>query len=129
MVRSGVEILVGAVQDPVFGPLIALGPGGTLAELIGDAAFRLAPLTDSDARELVRAGRAGRLLSGFRGSAPADLNSIEDLLLRVSQLAEDLPELAELDLNPVIAGPSGCVIVDARVRLAQPPPKVTLKSW
>jgi acetate---CoA ligase (ADP-forming) len=129
MVRSGVEILVGAVQDPVFGPLIALGPGGTLAELIGDAAFRLAPLTDYDAQELVRAGKAGRLLSGFRGSAPADLDSIEDLLLRVSQLAEDLPELAELDLNPVIAGPSGCVIVDSRVRLAQPLLKATLKSW
>jgi acetyl coenzyme A synthetase (ADP forming)-like protein len=129
MVRSGVEVLVGAVQDPVFGPLIALGPGGTLAELIGDAAFRLTPLTDYDAQELVRTGKAGRLLAGFRGAAPADGEALEDLLLRVSQLAEDLPELAELDLNPVFAGPSGCVIVDARVRIGLAQPRETLKTW
>jgi acetyl coenzyme A synthetase (ADP forming)-like protein len=129
MVRSGVEVLVGAVQDPVFGPLIALGPGGTLAELIGDAAFRLTPLTDYDAQELVRTGKAGRLLAGFRGAAPADGEALEDLLLRVSQLAEDLPELAELDLNTVFAGPSGCVIVDARVRIGLAQPRETLKTW
>jgi acetyl coenzyme A synthetase (ADP forming)-like protein len=129
MVRSGVEVLVGAVQDPVFGPLIALGPGGTLAELIGDAAFRLAPLTDYDAQELVRTGKAGKLLAGFRGAAPADREAVEDLLLRVSQLAQDLPEVAELDLNPVFAGPSGCVIVDARVRIGLPQPRETLKTW
>jgi acetyl coenzyme A synthetase (ADP forming)-like protein len=129
MVRSGVEVLVGAVQDPVFGPLIALGPGGTLAELIGDAAFRLTPLTDYDAQELVRTGKAGKLLAGFRGAAPADGEAVEDLLLRVAQLAEDLPEVAELDLNPVFAGPSGCVIVDARVRIGLPQPRETLKTW
>jgi acetate---CoA ligase (ADP-forming) len=129
MVRGGVELLVGAVQDPVFGPLIAVGPGGTLAELIGDAAFRLTPLTDFDAQELVRTGKAGILLSGFRGAAPADSEAVEDLLLRVSQLADDLPELAELDLNPVIAGPGGCVVVDARVRLAPPPRASTPKTW
>jgi len=111
MIRGGVELLVGAVQDPVFGPLIALGPGGTLAELIGDASFRLTPLTDYDAQELVHTGKAGILLSGFRGAAPADPKAVEDLLFRVSHLAEDLPELAELDLNPVIAGPGGCVVV------------------
>ena len=129
MVRGGVELLVGAVQDPVFGPLIALGPGGTLAELIGDAAFRLTPLTDFDAQELVHTGKAGILLSGFRGAPPADPEAVQDLLLRVSQLAEDLPELAELDLNPVIAGPGGCVVVDARVRLATPPRTSTPKTW
>jgi acyl-CoA synthetase (NDP forming) len=129
MIRSGVEVLVGAVQDPVFGPLIAVGPGGTLAELIGDASFRLTPLTDYDARDLAHTGKAGLLLCGFRGAAPADSEAVEDLLLRVSQLAEDLPELAELDLNPVIAGPGGCVVVDARVRIAQPPLNATLKTW
>jgi len=128
MIRGGVELLVGAVQDPVFGPLIALGPGGTFAELIGDASFRLTPLTDYDAQELVHTGKAGILLSGFRGAAPAEREAVEDLLLRVSHLAEDLPELAELDLNPVIAGPGGCIVVDARVRIAQPP-KATLKTW
>ena len=129
MVRGGVELLVGAVQDPVFGPLIALGPGGTLAELIGDAAFRLTPLTDFDAQELLQTGKAGILLSGFRGAPPADPEAVQDLLLRVSQLAEDLPELAELDLNPVIAGPAGCVVVDARIRLAPPPRTSTPKTW
>jgi acetyl coenzyme A synthetase (ADP forming)-like protein len=129
MVRNGVELLVGAVQDPVFGPLIALGPGGTLAELIGDAAFRLTPLTDFDARELAQTGKAGILLSGFRGAAPSDLEAVEDLLLRISQLAEDLPEVAELDLNPVIAGPDGCVVVDARVRIAAASRSATLKTW
>jgi acyl-CoA synthetase (NDP forming) len=129
MVRSGVEVLVGAVQDPMFGPLIALGPGGTLAELIGDAAFRLTPLTDYDAQELVRTGKAGDLLAGFRGATPADREAVEDLLLRVSQLAEDLPEVAELDLNPVFAGPSGCVIVDARVRIGLPQSRETFKTW
>jgi acyl-CoA synthetase (NDP forming) len=129
MIRGGVELLVGAVQDPVFGPLIALGPGGTLAELIGDASFRLTPLTDYDAQELVHTGKAGILLSGFRGAAPADPKAVEDLLFRVSHLAEDRPELAELDLNPVIAGPGGCVVVDARVRIARPALKATLKTW
>jgi acetate---CoA ligase (ADP-forming) len=129
MIRGGVELLVGAVQDPVFGPLIAPGPGGTLAELIGDASFRLTPLTDYDAQELVHTGKAGILLSGFRGAAPADPKAVEDLLFRVSHLAEDRPELAELDLNPVIAGPGGCVVVDARVRIARPALKATLKTW
>jgi acetate---CoA ligase (ADP-forming) len=129
LIRGGVEVLVGAVQDPVFGPLIALGPGGTLAELIGDAAFRLTPLTDIDAQELAHTGKAGILLSGFRGAAPSDSEALEDLLLRVSQLAEDLPEVAELDLNPVIALPDGCVVVDARVRIAPAPRSATLKTW
>jgi acyl-CoA synthetase (NDP forming) len=127
--RGGVEILVGAVQDPVFGPLVALGPGGTLAELIGDAGFRLAPLTDVDADELVREGKAGVLLAGFRGTPPADSSAVADILLRVARLADDLPEVAELDLNPVIARPDGCVVVDARVRVAPPPELTRLKSW
>jgi acyl-CoA synthetase (NDP forming) len=127
--RGGVEILVGAVQDPVFGPLVALGPGGTLAELIGDAGFRLAPLTDIDADELVRGGKAGVLLSGFRGAPPSDIPALADAVLRVARLVDDLPEVAELDLNPVIAKPDGCVVVDARIRVAPPPESTRLKSW
>lgn len=128
-VRGGVEMLVGAFQDPVFGPLVALGPGGTLAELIGDAAFRLAPLTDVDAAELARSGKSGRLLEGFRGAPPADTDALEDVVLRVARLADDLAEVAELDLNPVIAGPDGCVVVDARARVASRPQSAHLKSW
>jgi acetyl coenzyme A synthetase (ADP forming)-like protein len=127
--KDGVEILVGAFQDPVFGPLVALGPGGTMAELIGDAAFRLAPLTDVDAEELTRGGKAGRLLDGFRGARPADHGAVVDVLLRIARLVDDVAEVAELDLNPVIAGASGCVIVDARARIAAPRKTSSLKSW
>jgi acetate---CoA ligase (ADP-forming) len=129
LVRGGVELLIGAVEDPVFGPLVAVGPGGTFAELIGDAAFRLAPLTDADADELVHAGKVARLLGGFRGEPAADTRSVSDLLLRISRLADDVPELAELDLNPVIAGPDGCVVVDARVRVAPQRTARPAKTW
>ena len=129
MVRDGVELLAGVVQDPVFGPLVAFGPGGTAAELIGGASFAIAPITDADARELVHAGKAGRLVRGFRGAPPADETALSDLVQRLSRLAEDLPAVAELDLNPVIASPSGCVAVDARVRVRRPVPSHDLKSW
>ncbi|HVS85041.1 MAG TPA: GNAT family N-acetyltransferase [Gaiellaceae bacterium] len=129
MIRGGAELLAGAVEDPVFGPLVAFGPGGVFAELIGQAQFRLAPLTDVDARELVREGKAGKLVGGFRGMPPADEDALVDLLLRLSQLAADLPELAELDLNPVLALPDRCVAVDARVRIAKPEPRRRAKTW
>jgi acyl-CoA synthetase (NDP forming) len=129
MIRGGAELLAGVVQDPVFGPLVAFGPGGVMAELIGDAAFRIAPLTDVDAAELVHEGKAGRLVAGFRGAPAADAGALVDLLHRLSCLAEDLPEVAELDLNPVIALPDACVAVDARVRVARAARAARLKSW
>jgi hypothetical protein len=116
-------------QDPVFGPLIAFGPGGVLAELIGDVRFRLTPLTDVDADELVTSGKAGRLVAGFRGAPPANAASLADVLHRLSQLAEDIPELAELDLNPVIGLTDRAVVVDARIRVARPTPQAGPKSW
>jgi acetyl coenzyme A synthetase (ADP forming)-like protein len=126
---GGTELLAGVVQDPVFGPLVAFGPGGVFAELIGDATFRIAPLTDVDANELVSGGKAGLLVAGFRGAPAADAAALADLVLRLGRLAEDLPEVSELDLNPVIAGPDGCVAVDARVRLDSRPGERALKSW
>jgi acetyl coenzyme A synthetase (ADP forming)-like protein len=126
---GGTELLAGVVQDPVFGPLVAFGPGGVFAELMGDATFRIAPLTDVDAEELVTTGKAGRLVSGFRGAPPADTAALEDLVHRLGRLAEDFGEVAELDLNPVIARPDGCVAVDARVRLESRPAERALKSW
>jgi acyl-CoA synthetase (NDP forming) len=129
MVTGGAELLAGIVQDPVFGPLVAFGPGGVFAELIGGAAFRIAPLTDVDANELVREGKAGQLVAGFRGTPAADAPALVDLLHRLSVLAENVPEVAELDLNPVIALPDRCVAVDARVRLAPPSLRPALKSW
>jgi acyl-CoA synthetase (NDP forming) len=129
MITGGAELLAGAVQDPVFGPLVAFGPGGVLAELIGQAQFRLAPLTDLDAQELVRAGKAGRLVAGFRGNPPADEDALVDLLIRLARLAAEVPEVVELDLNPVLALGHGCVAVDARVRVARQPRQHRAKSW
>jgi acetate---CoA ligase (ADP-forming) len=129
MIRGGAELLAGVVQDPVFGPLVAFGAGGVFAELIGEAQFRLAPLTDLDARELVRDGKAGTLVRGYRGAPPSDEDALVDLLLRLSQLAAAHPEIAELDLNPVLALPDGAVAVDARVKLARPEPQQRAKTW
>jgi acyl-CoA synthetase (NDP forming) len=119
MVSGSAELLAGVVQDPVFGPLVAFGPGGVLAELIGDAGFRIAPLTDLDAEDLVGSGKVGRLVRGFRGRPPADAEALTDLLHRLSRLAEELPEVVELDLNPVVALTEGCVAVDAPYSRAQ----------
>jgi acetate---CoA ligase (ADP-forming) len=127
--QGGTELLAGAVQDAVFGPLVAFGAGGVFAELIGDATFRIAPLTDVDAEELVTGGKAGRLVAGFRGTPAADQAALEDLVHRLGRLAEDFPEVSELDLNPVIAGPGGCVAVDARVRVGTRQSERALKSW
>jgi acetyl coenzyme A synthetase (ADP forming)-like protein len=129
MLTGGAELLAGLVQDPVFGPLVAFGPGGVLAELIGQATFRIAPLTDADAEELVSEGKAGRLVRGFRGAPAADSAALVDLVHRLSQLGLDLPAVAELDLNPVLALPEGCVAVDARVRIAPPAASARAKSW
>jgi acetyl coenzyme A synthetase (ADP forming)-like protein len=129
MICGGTELLAGVVQDPVFGPLVAFGPGGVLAELIGGTEFRIAPLADIDADELVQGGKAGQLVRGFRGGAAADADALVLLVHRLSRLALDLPEVAELDLNPVLALPSGCVAVDARIRLRARPGSRSQKSW
>jgi acetate---CoA ligase (ADP-forming) len=129
MIRGGTELLAGILQDAVFGPLVAFGPGGVLAELIGGTQFRIAPLTDLDAEELVEGGKAGRLVRGFRGAAAADASALVSLVHRLSLLAVDLPEVAELDLNPVLALPDRCIAVDARIRLRARPEGRSLKSW
>jgi acetate---CoA ligase (ADP-forming) len=126
---EGTELLAGLVQDPVFGPLVAFGPGGVLAELIGSANFALAPLTDVDAGELIGTGKAARLVDGWRGAPAADRAALTDLLHRLSRLAVDLPEVSELDLNPVLARPDGCVAVDARIRITRSAQVLSAKTW
>ena len=129
MIKGHAELLAGVVQDPVFGPLVAFGPGGVFAELIGQVAFRLAPLTDVDAEELVTTGKAGTLVRGFRGPASDD-RALIDLVLRLARLAEDFPEVAELDLNPVLGLEQGCVAVDARIRVSRVAGQSgLLKTW
>jgi acetate---CoA ligase (ADP-forming) len=129
LLEGSAELLAGVVQDPVFGPLVAFGPGGVFAELIGQAEFRIAPLTDADASELVTGGKGGELVRGFRGKPAADENALTDLLRRLSRLGDDLDEVVELDLNPVIASPDGCVAVDARVRVHRVETAPRTKTW
>jgi acetate---CoA ligase (ADP-forming) len=119
MISGGVEVMVGVTEDPMFGPLIAFGLGGIHVEILGDVCFRVTPLTDREAQEMVRSIRGYRLLEGYRGHAPADIQAIEEILLRVSRLVEEIPEISELDLNPIfaLAPGQGCSIVDARVRI------------
>jgi acyl-CoA synthetase (NDP forming) len=117
MANPGVETIVGIVRDDLFGPVVMFGLGGTAAELFADRAFQIVPMTDVDAAELVRAPKSAPLLTGYRGSAPVDIAALEDLLLRIGTLATTVPELAELDLNPVIATPDGIALVDGRCRI------------
>jgi acyl-CoA synthetase (NDP forming)/GNAT superfamily N-acetyltransferase len=120
---DGVELVIGAVQEPVFGPLVLLGPGGAATDAPGGHAARLAPLTDADADELIHAVHAAPLLHGHPGTRPVDTPALAEVLLRVSRLADDLPEVAELDLSPVVAGPDGVCAVDVRVLVSPAEPK------
>jgi acetyl coenzyme A synthetase (ADP forming)-like protein len=119
MVKEGIEAIVGVTQDPLFGPLILFGSGGIYAELIKDVTLRLHPLTDLDAREMVSSTKMSKLFEGFRGAPPSDTQALEDLLLRLSAMVEDIPEISELDFNPVKVMPEGegYWIIDARVML------------
>ena len=122
MAAAGVETIVGVVQDPLFGPLVMFGMGGTATELLGDRSFRILPVTDVDAAELVRSLRSSPLLFGYRGSPPVAVSGLEEVLQRVARLAGAVPELTELDINPLIVSPSGAVAVDARMRATRVPP-------
>jgi len=119
MLSSGVEVMVGITHDLLFGPLIAFGLGGIHVEILGDVRFRITPLTDRDAAQMVREIKGYRLLQGYRGHPAADVEAIEEVLLRLSRLVEEIPEISELDLNPIFALPpgQGCRIVDARIRV------------
>jgi acyl-CoA synthetase (NDP forming)/GNAT superfamily N-acetyltransferase len=123
MLPSGVETIVGVVQEQVFGPLVVFGLGGVATDVLADRSARLTPLTDVDATAMIAEVRAAQLLVGRAGSPAADTAGLAGLLLRVSRLADDLPEVAELDLNPVIARPDGVYPVDVRVRLAPAAPR------
>ncbi|MGW3409959.1 bifunctional acetate--CoA ligase family protein/GNAT family N-acetyltransferase [Streptomyces sp. NPDC000888] len=117
LAKRGTELFAGVVQDEVFGPLVLFGLGGTATEVLADHAARLAPLTDLDVHDLITAPRCAPLLFGAHGSGPVDLQSLEQLLLRLSRMAGDLPQLAEADFNPVLATPDAVTVLDARVRL------------
>ncbi|MGO8687468.1 MAG: GNAT family N-acetyltransferase [Candidatus Dormibacteria bacterium] len=117
MLGVGVETIVGVVRDLHFGPLLVFGSGGTAVGLTGDQAFRAVPLTDRDVAELIREPRGSALLFGYRGSVPCDTEALAGIIQRISALVSALPEIAEMDLNPVIVSPAGAVAVDVKVRL------------
>jgi acetyl coenzyme A synthetase (ADP forming)-like protein len=126
MAASGVEMLVGVVHDPQFGPVVACGAGGVQVELLRDVSIRLAPLAKEDASEMIQGLKTYPLLTGFRGAPQYDVAALEDGLLRVSAMVEDLPQIAELDCNPFVVQEHGAVILDARVRVEAVEPRPLL---
>jgi acetate---CoA ligase (ADP-forming) len=118
-VTGGRETIIGMSQDPSFGPVIMFGLGGIYVEALKDVAFRVQPVSDIDAHEMVRSIRGVQLLEGMRGEPPADMAAIEETIQRVSQLVGDNPSIIEMDINPFIALESGGIAVDARIRIAQ----------
>jgi acetate---CoA ligase (ADP-forming) len=123
MAEPGPELLIGVVEDPTFGPVLACGAGGTQAELLKDVAVRICPVNRGDVDQMLRSLKTFPLLTGWRGAPLVDLERLEDLLVRVSAMVDAHREIAEMDLNPVIAGPDGAVAVDYRIRLQPPPPR------
>lgn len=123
MAERGVEMLVGVVHDPQFGPVVACGAGGVQVELLRDVSIRLTPLSREDAAEMIMSLKTYPLLTGFRGSVPCDVAALEDGLLRVSTMIEDVPQIAELDCNPFVVHEHGAVILDARVRVQAAAPR------
>jgi len=117
MIPRGTEMLVGFVQDPVFGPLVQVGAGGATTDLVQDRSARLLPLTDRDARDMIGSLRMAPL-TGFRDAEPRDVAALTGVLHRVARLAADLPSVAELDINPLILYPGGCTAVDLKIRVA-----------
>jgi acyl-CoA synthetase (NDP forming)/RimJ/RimL family protein N-acetyltransferase len=121
MAPKGISCVLEIVDDPSFGSLLSFGLAGMATELLGDRAFRVVPLSDQDAAALVRAPRAAPLLAGYRGTEPTRLDALEDLVLRVGRMAEDLPEIRSLVLEPVLASARGVFVAGARVVLGPPP--------
>jgi acyl-CoA synthetase (NDP forming) len=118
MVQTGVELVVGVVHDALFGSLVMVGLGGVHTDVLGDRSFRSLPLTDQDAAAMWSELRAAPLLTGYRGAPAMDTDALEQLILRVAELAKDFPEVSELDLNPVVAVPSGVAALDIKIKLA-----------
>jgi acetyltransferase len=122
MAHGGVEVILGATRDPKFGPICMFGLGGTFVEALSDVTFRLAPMWEVSAEIMIRSIKAYRVLRGVRGKPPSDIGAIKECILRLSQMVSDHPEIAELDINPLIVFPegSGCVVADSRILLRRP---------
>jgi acyl-CoA synthetase (NDP forming) len=117
MAPSSTEVIVGCIKDPQFGPTLMFGFGGTFVEVMKDVSFRIAPITEADAREMITEVKAYPILQGIRGQPPADIAVLGKILLNVSKLVMDYPEIRELDLNPILVYEKGAKTVDARIIL------------
>ena len=118
MATPGIEVVAGLTRDRTFGSVVMFGLGGIFVEILNDVAFRVVPLQPKDARAMIREVRGFPILQGARGSAPVDLATLEDILLKLSRLSERRPEIHEIDLNPVLVYPMGALAVDARILLS-----------
>jgi acyl-CoA synthetase (NDP forming) len=117
MAPPGVEVIVGMSKDPQFGPVLMFGLGGILVEVLKDVSFRIVPLTERDAREMIKEIKGYPVLQGYRGQKPASIPALEQLIVKASQFVEKNPQIKELDLNPIFAYPDKAVAVDARIIL------------
>jgi acetate---CoA ligase (ADP-forming) subunit beta len=117
MARPGTEVIIGMTKDPQFGPVLMFGLGGVWVEVLKDVSFRIVPLTRRDAQEMIKEIKGYKLLEGYRGSEPANISVLEDMLLKISDYMEKTPEIKEMDINPVFAYKDGAIAVDARVVL------------
>ena len=123
MAKRGVEVILGGVRDPNFGPICMFGLGGTFVEAMRDVTFRIAPMWEISAEIMIRTIKAYRILKGIRGAPPCDIDAIKDCILRLSQMLTEQPEIAELDINPLIVYPEGqgCLVADSRILLKNHP--------
>ena len=117
MARQGIEVIIGMSKDQQFGPVLMFGLGGILVEVLKDVSFRIVPLTKRDAREMIKEIKGYPILQGYRGQEPADIKTLEDLLLKVSEFVEKRPEIKELDINPLFAYKDSALAIDARIIL------------
>ena len=118
---GAVEVVVGGVRDPVFGPSIMFGLGGVFVELFQDVSFRVAPFDREEALEMMKEVKAYRLLTGYRGKPPRDLDALADIVMKAQAIMAENPWVKEMDMNPVMSYPSGALVVDARILLGEPP--------
>ncbi len=117
MAESGIEIIMGMIKDPKFGPVLMFGLGGVLVEVLKDVSFRIVPLETEDAADMIDEIKGKKLLEGYRGQAPADIAYLKDMLLKLSAFVDERSEIKEIDMNPVFAYKEGAVVVDARIIL------------
>ncbi|MCD6300978.1 MAG: acetate--CoA ligase family protein [Staphylothermus sp.] len=115
MAPKGLEVIIGGLRDNIFGPVVMFGLGGIFVEVLRDVSFRIAPLTEEDALEMMKEIKAAKLLEGYRGQPPVDKKSLAKIILGVAKLLEENPEIESIDLNPVMAYSEKAIVVDARV--------------